>query len=402
MLKIFLFTGVFLSFSLWAQVNVEQGVDRWNEWVPTLKNQSVAVLAHHASQTQMGEHLIDILMREGVDLKKIFVPEHGLRDLEDDWITDGIDPISKVPITSLYKPNKKFPAPEDLKGIDTLIIDLKDVGVRYYTYNTTIYLTIKSAIENSLRVILLDRINPLGGNASGLLLDATLANKFYAYFEIPAVHSLTSAELMNYLFAHHPQRGNLEFIQNQNWDHSLTWSDTTLPWISPSPALPSAGQTYLYSLLGPLESLNLSVGRGINNDHAFEYFGAPWINNLDQITLLNNLKALNLKAVQFDKICWDVTRGIYNGQQACGFRAQLHDFKKLRDQSAYATYQIIKTLFQTFPTRLQNDGRLARFLGNQKIVSHVIGQDSWSTVESLYQRDYQHFQSLINNYLLYP
>ena len=178
-------TIYFLFISLFAlHVHaLEYGIDRLDEpeVVLKLQNKNLAVLTHAAGVDKTGTHLIDRLYRN-YTLKKIFAPEHGLRTLADDWVNDGIDQDTGLPVISLYKRGSKTPTVEDLKDIDAIVIDLQDVGVRYYTYFSTIAEVMKIVAPLKKEVILLDRPNLLGGNiVEGKTLDAELAGSFTAY-----------------------------------------------------------------------------------------------------------------------------------------------------------------------------------------------------------------------------
>ena len=170
---------------------------RETEFHSALRGKRLGVIAHQASRAQDGSHLIDLLREElSLDLRMIFAPEHGLRSVEDDWGQDGVDDRSGLPVYSLYRPDRKAPEPAQLAQIDVLLIDLQDVGMRYYTYPTTVALAMKAAVAARKPIWVLDRPNPLGGlRPEGLVLSADLTGGFAAYYPIPTRHALTIGEL---------------------------------------------------------------------------------------------------------------------------------------------------------------------------------------------------------------
>jgi uncharacterized protein YbbC (DUF1343 family) len=384
-----------LFFAVLAQGKVLQGIDQIADYAHELQGKRLAVLAHFASQNQKGEHLVDILLQQNLSLNKIFVPEHGLRSLKDDFISDGIDPQTKLPIISLYKHNKKSPTTADWQGVDAIVIDLKDVGVRYYTYNTSIFLVIQSAFKHQKKVFLLDRINPIGGGSFGPLKTVAQAKKFYSYFSIPMVHGMTTGELMNFMFKSDVR---LRIIKNRHWVKSMDYTGTHIPWLSPSPALPSFQQTYLYSIFGLLETFNLAVGRGIKNDLAFRVYGAPWISREQQRNLLARLNALG-SDFSFEAFEWKVTRRKYQGKVARGFKVIINNRKAV--DKFYWTSRMIFHLAKVLGHQLKNNGLLKYFLGNEQYIP-LIYQAKWPTLDGMAKRDNEMFTKLVRPYLLYP
>jgi uncharacterized protein YbbC (DUF1343 family) len=218
-------------------------------------------------------HLVDTLLSLDVDIRMIFAPEHGFRDLADAGalITSGPDPVTGINVTSLYG-RKKKPLPEDLEGIDAVIYDIQDVGTRFYTYLTTMCYVMEACAENGKAFIILDRPNPNGYYVDGPVLD-TAYRSFVGIHPVPVVHGMTLGEYADMVNGEGWLAGgiscNLKVIRCTNYTHSTLYE---LPVI-PSPNLPNMNSVYLYPSLCFAEGTVLSCGRG--TEFPFQVLGAP-------------------------------------------------------------------------------------------------------------------------------
>lgn len=206
-----------------------------------------------------------------VRLTALFSPEHGIRADADAPVDSGRDERTGLPIRSLYGKTKK-PTAEMLRDVDVLVFDIQDVGARFYTYITTLALVMEAAREHGKKVVVLDRPNPVGGEAvEGPILEEALRGGFASYAALPTRHGLTIGE-----FALWQNPGcDLEVVKMTGWRRSMYWDETGLPWTNPSPNLRSLEAAISYPGLGCLEATNLSVGRG--TEKPFVWYGAPWI-----------------------------------------------------------------------------------------------------------------------------
>ncbi|MGE5349574.1 MAG: exo-beta-N-acetylmuramidase NamZ domain-containing protein [Actinomycetota bacterium] len=251
------------------------GADRTGEYLPLLQAKRVAVVANQTSMTGK-THLVDTLLSSGIDVKLIFAPEHGFRDLADAGavITSGADPVTGIEVISLYS-SKKKPAPEDLAGVDVVIFDIQDVGTRFYTYLTTMCYVMEACAESGKPFILLDRPNPNGYYVDGPLLDTSGYTSFVGIHPIPVVHGMTFGEYAGMVNGEGWLAGGiqcaLKVIECSNYTHGTMYQ---LPVI-PSPNLPNMNSVYLYPSLCFAEGTVLSCGRG--TDFAFQVLGAPEI-----------------------------------------------------------------------------------------------------------------------------
>ncbi len=362
-----------ISQGLWA--NVKLGIDNLfqnQEITDFLRNKSVAVLAHHASYNSQGEHLVDILnQKKSLQLIKIFTPEHGLRELADEWIEDGIDEKTSLPYFSLYLQDRQAPTAELLSDIDVIIIDLQDVGMRFYTFATTMAMTMEAASENGVDIIILDRPNPIGGKIEGPVLDSTLWGHLISYRDLPTRHGLTMGELAKFYYKKLKLKNKLFVSLMSGWNRSMIWEETGLPWRIPSPALPNPANAYLYSIVGPFESFNLAVGRGVDNSQAFHIIGAPWISQLESHLLAIRLNKIS-PSISFRSHSWVSTRAKYQGERLNGIQVQFIDYKNINGYEVLI--KMLSIFYQTFgdnflPTHTKNWTH--RYLGNLEVWDHI-------------------------------
>jgi len=262
---------VLFTFSAQAQKLVLSS-ERTDVYLPHLKNQKVGVVSNQTSMIE-NTHLVDSLLSLGIDIIKVFSPEHGFRGIADAGakIEDGIDSKTGIPIISLYGKNKK-PKAKQLQGIDVLIFDIQDVGVRFYTYISTLHYVMEAAAESNIKVIVLDRPNPNGHYVDGPILD-TAFQSFVGMHSIPIVHGMTIGEYAKMITGENwiSTKCELIVIEMKNYTHNTNYD---LP-IKPSPNLPNARALNLYPSLCLFEGTNISVGRG--TDYPFQHFGAPYL-----------------------------------------------------------------------------------------------------------------------------
>lgn len=248
------------------------GAVRLEMYIDKIKNKSVAIVANQTSM--IGDsHLVDVLLKEGVNVKAIFAPEHGFRDLADagEIIEDGKDPLTGLPIISLYGDHHK-PTPGDLQGVDIVIFDIQDVGARFYTYISTLHYLLEACAENNIQCLVLDRPNPNGFYVDGNVLD-TAYRSFVGLDPVPVVHGMTPGEYAMMLngegWLANGIRCEVDVIKCAGYTHESSY---TLP-VKPSPNLPNQNSIYLYPSLCFFEGTNISVGRGTS--FPFQVFGSP-------------------------------------------------------------------------------------------------------------------------------
>src|SRR6185295_10037269 len=272
--------------------------------VSLLRGKRLGLLAHAASVSADGRHAIDVLRAAGLDLRCVFAPEHGLRGhaAAGEGVRDGRDPLSGVPVISLYG-TKTRPAPADLRDLDAVVVDLQDAGVRFYTYASTMLLTLEAVAEAGREVIVLDRPNPLGGElVEGPTSDPSsgVAPSLVNRAPGPLVHGLTLGEMALLANARLSRPAALHVVRMRGWKRTMAWDDTGLRWVAPSPNLRSAEAALAYPGVCLLEATNVSEGRG--TEAPFLRFGAPWLDTAALRAALGDaarLAGFGLEAVTF-------------------------------------------------------------------------------------------------------
>mgnify|MGYP006106069655 CR=1 FL=1 len=269
--QIFLLIFCLLLFSCQKEEKLKLGAERTENYLALLKEKRVAVVGNQTSM--IGNiHLVDSLLNLGIDVVKVFSPEHGFRGKADAGakIENGIDLKSGLPIISLYGENKK-PENKQLEGINILLFDIQDVGVRFYTYISTLHYVMEAAGENNIKVIVLDRPNPNGHYIDGPIRENRFKS-FVGMHPVPIVHGMTIGEYAKMINGEDwiTKRCNLTVIEMKNYTHDMSYD---LP-IKPSPNLPNFRSINLYPSLCLFEGTTVSIGRGTN--YPFQHFGAPY------------------------------------------------------------------------------------------------------------------------------
>jgi uncharacterized protein YbbC (DUF1343 family)/CubicO group peptidase (beta-lactamase class C family) len=260
-----------------------------------LKGRRVGLVTNHTGLSVTGASTIDVLhTAPGVTLVSLFSPEHGIRGLlDEEGIASSKDERTGLTIHSLYGSTRR-PTPEMLQGIDTLVVDLQDVGVRFYTYLATMGYVLEEAATQKIKVVVLDRPNPIDGwHVEGPLAEGGLLS-FIAYMPMPIRHGMTIGELAQLFNAERKIGADLTVVRMQGWRRDQWFDQTGLTWVNPSPNMRNLNQATLYPGIGAIEYANISVGRG--TDQPFEQVGAPWI---DGPRLAAALNARGLAGIRF-------------------------------------------------------------------------------------------------------
>jgi uncharacterized protein YbbC (DUF1343 family)/CubicO group peptidase (beta-lactamase class C family) len=291
-----------------------------------LSGRSVGLITNQTGIDVKGRRGIDLLASApGVRLKAIFAPEHGITGQLDASVPHGRDPATGLPIWSLYGSTRR-PTPSMLAGIDTLVFDIQDLGVRYYTYLATLTYVLEEAARHRLRVVVLDRPNPITGRiVEGPLTDADMLS-FTAPHQIPVRTGMTIGEYARLVAAERRLGVTLTVVPLDGWARGQWFDQTGLPWVNPSPNIHSTLQALLYSGIGLLEATNLSLGRGTATP--FEVVGAPWIS--DPAGLAQAMNALGLAGVTAQPLSFTPSASVHAGQTVHGLRFVVTDRETLR------------------------------------------------------------------------
>jgi uncharacterized protein YbbC (DUF1343 family)/CubicO group peptidase (beta-lactamase class C family) len=303
------------------------GLDRLvaDDFAP-LAGRSVGLITNQTGVDGQGRRGVDLLAAAPrVHLRALFSPEHGITGQVDSSVPNDRDAATGLPIWSLYGPARR-PTPEMLSGIDTLVFDIQDVGVRYYTYLTTLVYALEEAGRRGVEVMVLDRPNPITGSVvEGPLMDTDLRS-FTAPHPIPVRSGMTIGEFAQMVVAERKLPVRLTVIPLDRWQRGQWFDETGLPWVNPSPNIRTQTEALLYSGLGLLEATNVSVGRG--TDMPFEVVGAPWIS--DPQALADAMNARGLSGVQFQPLFFTPTASVHAGKSLGGVQVEVTDRDAIR------------------------------------------------------------------------
>lgn len=256
---------------------VRPGLEGAPEALARFEDRPLGLILHPASVTSDLRFSADYLLDSGVRLEALFGPQHGARGEKQDNMIESehyTDPVTGLPVHSLYSEVRK-PTPEMLSGLEGVVFDLQDVGVRVYTFVWTMALAMEACAEADIPFVVLDRPNPVGGHVrEGAVLRPGFES-FVGLHPIPLRHGLTAGELAAWLNVERGIGCELEVVPCRGWRRDMHWCDTGLPWVMPSPNLPTADSCDVYPGMVLVEGTNLSEGRGTTRP--FELFGAPWL-----------------------------------------------------------------------------------------------------------------------------
>ena len=276
-----------------------------------IRNKRLALLTNQTGVDERGRSDIDLLRddrakKAGVNLVRLFAPEHGIRGTEDrEGVSGEVDQRSGLPVVSLYGRETTAPPDSLMRDIDALVFDLQDIGTRTWTYVGAMIYSMRTAKRTGKMIIVLDRPNPLTGfYVEGPLLDSALANPYdptperrgqaYALYPTPLRHGMTMGEMALYFNEVLDIEANLKVIPMKGWRRELWFDRTGLPWVRPSPNMPTLQSAIVYPGLVAFEASNLSVGRGTTS--AFQLIGAPWLKAQETVNLL---KDRDIRGVRF-------------------------------------------------------------------------------------------------------
>jgi len=324
-----------------------------------LQGKNVALVTNHTGTDRDLNRDIDLLdAAKNVRLVKIFSPEHGIRGNLDGSVENDFDAVTNIPIVSLYGKHKK-PTAADLIDVDLLVFDIQDIGTRYYTYIATMAYIMQAAQKHDKEVIILDRPNPVGGvKVEGTIPPDSLSHKFTSIYPIATRHGMTIGELAQMFNREFGIGCRLTIVPMRGWRRSMTFEETGIPWVHPSPNMKTLTGALLYSGLGWLEATNISMGRG--TEIPFEILGAPWIEGRK---LANKMNDYALPGIRF--VPWSFTPGRpnfkYYNERCEGVKVVVYDPTAL---DGYLTgLYLAKTIWELYPQQYQFSAGFKILLG---------------------------------------
>jgi len=380
-----------------------------------IRGKRIGLLTNQTGVNEKGDSDIDLLRGSkarsaGVNLVQLFSPEHGLRGTEDrPNIANGVDDRSGLPVYSLYGQQTMAPPDTMLQKLDALVFDLQDIGTRTWTYVGAMIYAMRASERVHKPIIVLDRPNPITGYIiEGPLLDSSLANpedpapghpgQAYALWPMPLRHGMTIGELALYFNDALNIHADLHVVPALGWRRDVWFDLTGLPWVKPSPNMPSLQSAMLYPGLVAFEATNLSVGRG--TPEAFQHLGAPWLNAAATVAILKDRMIPGVRFYAETFTPENPTDGKYNGQTIPGIKIVVTDRSSL--QAARVGASLLWAINRTAGTKLQiRNHEFDLRLGSPELREALLrGEDPDVLIDREYKAAYA-FREKTRQYLIY-
>ncbi len=386
---------------------VRVGIDvLLSDSIHVVRGRRVGVVTNHTGISHDSDggliHTIDRLVAHPeIDLVAIFGPEHGYRGEAEagEHVASGRDPVTGLPVHSLYgSSDRRKPTPDMMKGIDLMLFDIQDIGARYYTYVSTMALAMEAAGEAGIPFVVLDRPNPIGGVAvQGTVLDPEFAT-FVGMFPVPMRHGLTPGELARLMAGEFGVEASLIVIPVDGWRRGMSFDETGLPWVAPSPNMPDIVSALHYPGTCLFEGTSLSVGRG--TDRPFQQVGAPWI---DGEALASSLNAVGLPGVRFEATTFTPERpGDRKFPETAVQGVRFVALDESYDPTRTAVAALEAARFQSgehWEWRVSHFDRLA---GTDELRRSLDAGWTWERAVASWTEPLQAFIALRTPYLIYP
>jgi uncharacterized protein YbbC (DUF1343 family) len=367
-----------------ARESIVFGDQRMDRYLPLLENKNIALLSNHTSIIK-NKHLLDTLLQRGINITKVFSPEHGFRGQAGagELVQDGKDPQTGISIISLYGNHKKA-SQEDLQGIDIVLFDIQDVGARFYTYISTMGLMMEACAENDVQFIILDRPNPHGHYVDGPVLQKAYAS-FVGQYPIPVIHGMTVGEFAKMLLGEkwlkEGMQCRLQVITMENYSHTKICPLD----IAPSPNLPNMDAISLYPSLCFFEGTPISIGRG--TDFPFQVYGYPKFTPTSHQFVPKPIQGVALHPKCEGKICHAYS--LNNSAKTQLLKGRLNLSWLI---NSYQQLNSPETFFTSFFNKLAGSNELSKQIKAGKTEAEI--RLSW-------EKEIKHFKGIRKKYLLY-
>ncbi|HQH23003.1 MAG TPA: DUF1343 domain-containing protein [Bacteroidales bacterium] len=396
-------------FSFGPQVVV--GADRlFSEYNSLIDGKRVALVANHTGRLSNGTHLADALFQyPNVELKALFGMNFNIRSNDYSLPVDEdrtIDPQTGVRKFNLYGTQHK-PTNDMLEDVDIIIVDIQEVGARFYEHVNILGFVMEAAAENNIEVVVLDRPNPITGlKMEGFITDDDYLFGFGAYAKIPVIHGMTMGEIAKLYngegMLRNGIRARLHVVEMKGWERHMWFDQTGLNWIKPSPNLPTPETMLVYTGTCLFEGVNISCGRG--TPEPFKYIGAPWIDNGKVLNILNEL---GLKGVEFDRISFTPVKMPFHGQEPF-LSGELCQgiYVRVTDRNAFEPYKtgiaLLWAINKCHPEMIQwNIKTLDRLVGTRRLISMIQKETQPSEIFFSWENELSEFKKLSKEYFLY-
>jgi uncharacterized protein YbbC (DUF1343 family) len=371
-----------------------------------VRGKRVGLITNHTAVTREGQHAVDFLRANGVELVALFGPEHGVRgDVEAGRkIESGRDPETGIPVHSLYGRTQR-PTAEMLEGVEVLLFDIQDIGARPYTYVWTMAMAMEAAAEHRIPFVVLDRPNPITAEAGGPVMHMDVRDVTQAitgYYTVPLRHGMTAGEVARYYNADGGVNAELRVAPAEGWRGGMWYDETGLPWLNPSPNIRSLDAALKYSGMVLAEATNLSVGRG--TEAPFSYLGAPW---LDLPRVLEAVGRYQLEGVRLDTV--RLVPDSPDPDAWVPFRGESVRFVRLSvtDREAfdppYAALVLLSEIRRLHPEqfRITNDG-FTQMIGSRWAREQFDAGADPRTIQARWREELAAWEGVHDRYRIYP
>ena len=400
--------------SLAAQPLVKTGVEvlRERDFEP-LRGKRVGLVTNPSGVDSQLRSTIDILFNApGVNLVALYGPEHGVRGdvYAGGKIGDSVDASTGLPVYSLYGSTRK-PTAEMLKDIDVIVYDIQDVGVRSYTFISTLGLVMEACAPLGIEVVVLDRPNPMGGNKiEGCYVEGPF-HSFVSQYKIPYVYGLTVGELavlINEEGLNRGQKGNqqptkckLSVIPMEGWTRDMLYEDTRLPWVLPSPNIPFKESAVYYAASGICGELYGFMNIGVGYTLPFELFGATWV---DPLALKTKLESYQLEGVSFRTIWYKPISGSLKGELVKGLQFFFTDYEKARVTEVQ--FYVMQAVAELWPDKkafeiISGYGLFDKVCGTDYVRNEFGKRYRFDDIKDYWRKDEESFRALSKKYYIY-
>jgi uncharacterized protein YbbC (DUF1343 family) len=358
----------------------------------------VGLVTNATGRARDGRSTIELLVSEearkaGVKLAALFSPEHGIHSDADAPVADQVDPTTGLTVHSLYGERRR-PKPEELAGLDALLLDVQDVGTRFYTYITTGAYLLPEVARANVPLIVLDRPDPIGGAVvEGPVADPDQLS-FTAHHTIPVRYGMTPGELLRMVNAERKVGARVDVVKLSGWSRAAWYDETGLEWVNPSPNMRSLTGATLYPGIGLLETTNLSVGRG--TDTPFEVIGAPW---LEGRRLAAVLAARKIPGVTFTPIQFTPAASTYSGERCRGVRLTVTNREALRPVALGV--EVAVALRDLHPVDWKREN-LITLLANRDAFERIKRGETADEIVKSWEKGLEEFRRRRAPFLLYP
>ncbi|MBK5203162.1 MAG: DUF1343 domain-containing protein [Prolixibacteraceae bacterium] len=377
------FCFLIVSCSGFSELSVKPGAEQYDTYLPLLKNKRVGIVVNHTSYIGK-QHLLDFLLSEGINIERIFCPEHGLRGIADagEFVSGQTDPVTGLSVVSLYGKNKK-PSDYQMRDLDVMVFDLQDVGVRFYTYFSTMHYVMESCSENNVKLIILDRPDPNGDYIDGPVLKPEYRS-FVGMEPVPVVHGCTAGEMAMMINGEgwliNGEKCDLTVIPVKNYTHHTFYS---LP-VKPSPNLPDDTAIRLYPSLCFFESTNISIGRGTH--FPFQVIGYPDLKMGDFSFTPESIEGMAKNPKQKGKVCYG------------------EDLRNTGIKSRFSLSYFLK-YYKMFPGEkafFSSENWFNLLAGTDQLLKDIRAGKSVAEIRESWQPDLKKYRKIRKKYLLYP